>query len=175
MGESGHYLSDSGALAFLTKHSFDFNELIYAGLPPSGVPRPQEIIEELKILVDKLAELSITACEKDNGECLTFKLSLNQRGCLDFVLDLFKDSLPKLDFHLTEEDSNITVTAKRNTTITTIEAKAIVTTIYQNEVVKGRLYSVVDLRQITDLIGKSKMPLVLHNGFNDLLHVNFFH
>lgn len=171
VGDSGQFVSDSGALAFLTKHAFDFNALVYSGLPPSGIPKPQLVAEALTGVVGWLGELVVQACGTDGKATCRFEGSLTQKACLEFALELFSEQFLKVEFTVVEEDSAIVVSATKKSTFAVQDVKNILEIISQNEVIKGRLFSVVDLRQLTDMFGKSQTPLILHNGLGDLLHV----
>lgn len=171
----GQYVSDSAALSFLTKHAFDFNDLVYGGLPPSGLPNPQETAENFVRLANFVESAAITMCSMIGQREFHLDLGHSEKAAFDYLLDLFKDALPNIKFEVKDEERGVLLTLTQIASVTQAEIKTAIAAVKKNEVLRGRLYSVTDLRTITNLLANRRTPVVLHNGFMDLMHVGSPH
>ncbi len=187
VGDTGHFLSDGGALSFLTRHAFDFNELYYAGLSNTSLPRMQETTKILKGMLeivknvvlhlvddksrDTLPNNGLITRIDENTVATYVRVSPADKHALDFVVDACNAAVDGVRVTVDDCAAGVRLVAARCSSASAERVAQAIDDVAKSEVFRARLYSAVDFRKVTEGICEFKVPLVLHNGFNDLMHV----
>ncbi len=175
------FLSDSGSLSFLTKHEFDFNNLYYEGIGRNAFRKEKENILGVKFWSSKTLPLvgALEKLETNPNQEITAEIDVAKLGTLESkrLHQLILLNFPQIDIQI---NYNAEILSRRTVLKIALKNKenmservnisAQIEQLIQDLCNKER-EAEADLKPIIDKIIEKKTPLITHNGFIDLMHV----